>query len=129
MTAVMRAMTRTGTEEARSAAAPWWRLAARLIALVLVLALAVPMLEADAHDLAAPCSAVHLSLEMAGPATHGTPDHGVAHHCANCACHQVVVADASGMVVPAMVTVVPFAVGEATVPGRATAPLRKPPRA
>ncbi|KAB1070119.1 hypothetical protein [Methylobacterium planeticum] len=122
-----RAMTRIGIRGARSAVAFWWRLAARLIALVLVLTLAVPM--ADAHDLAALGPATHLSLELGGPATDGTPDQGIAHHCANCACHQVVVADASGMVVPAVVTAVPFAVGDATVPGRATAPLRKPPRA
>ena len=124
------APTRASPTEARPAAASWWRLAARLIALVLVLALAAPMSDADAHELGPHQSVPHLSLEMGQPiADDGAPDRGATHHCASCACHQVVMADACGMAVQVRVTEVPFTFGEAPVTARATAPPRKPPRA
>ncbi len=116
--------------KARAAAASWWRLAARLVALVLVLVLAAPMPDADAHELGSHRSVPHLSLEMSQPATDdGASDRGAVHHCASCACHQVVMADAGGMLVPVRVTEVPFLVGDVAVTARATAPPRKPPRA
>ncbi|SOR30627.1 protein of unknown function; putative exported or membrane protein [Methylorubrum extorquens] len=125
------ATTSPSPKEARTAAASWWRLAARLVALLLILVLAVPMADAHAHEPGPHHSVSHLSLEMGQPATDDvSPDRGPAHHCASCACHQVVIADAGGMLVPVRVTdEVPFIVGEAAVTARATAPPRKPPRA
>jgi hypothetical protein len=126
---VTRRTIRIRFDDVRRDAALGRRLAARLVALLMVLALCIPASEGRADVQAAHMSAVHLSLDMDGLMPGDHAEDGLAHHCAHCACHQAVTTTYPVSLKPRSAAAIRFAErADPGVPGT-TIPPRKPPRA
>lgn len=114
---------------ARLAAGARRLLAARLLAFLVILFLAVPVSEVSAGHSAMHGPAVHHSIEAASPEAPSSPDEGVAHHCAQCACHQMLAVQLRSSPDTNQVSVIHFPRLARATSERATTPPHKPPRA
>ncbi|MDR7037710.1 hypothetical protein J2X36_002461 [Methylobacterium sp. BE186] len=123
------APTRTPSAGARVAVGARWRLARCLLALLAILALAVPASEGRAEVGAHHALAEHLSLDLAEPGSDAHPDGALAHHCAHCACHQAVTASPAEPASCAAAAEIRFPARAETGPARPASPPRRPPRA
>lgn len=114
---------------ARLAAGARRLLAARLLAFLSILFLALPVSEVWAGHSAMYGPASHLSLEASSPEAPSSPNEGVAHHCAQCACHQMLAVELRSSPDTNQVSVIHFPLLARATCERATAPPHKPPRA
>lgn len=114
---------------ARFAACPRRLLAARLLAILLVLFLALPVAEAAQGHPPAHTSAGHFIVGGLSLEEPSLQDEGVGHYCPQCACHQMLAIELASLPDTDGISGTHFPIVARATWARVKAPPHKPPRA